>query len=105
MVLGYQCPDHGFHTECDVDASGQRICPTDDSDIAVTGITGSTRSGDENGHITGDTDWIIGIGYGTDSIIVRAFDVEGAFHAAMNRLDDPTITEIKPRNRAERHTL
>lgn len=104
MVLAYQCPDHGIHYECDVDASGQRICPTDESDIAVTGITGSTRSS-ENGHITGDTDWIIGVGYGTSAIIVRAFDVEGAFEAAMDQLDDPTITKIKPRDPKQRHTL
>lgn len=41
MVVGYECPDCGFQHECDVDESGERICPC--CKTAVTGITGDTR--------------------------------------------------------------
>lgn len=41
MVVGYECPDCGYQPECDVDESGERICPR--CEIAVIGITGDIR--------------------------------------------------------------
>lgn len=107
MVLAYQCPEHGLHDECDVDKSGERICP-EGASTAVTGIVGSTRKGhvDDEGteHISGDTEWDISLGYGSKGTTVTAFDVEGAFEATMEKFDDPHITEIKPKYITERRT-
>lgn len=101
MVVGYQCPEHGFHTECDVDESGERICP-EGAPTAVTGITGTARRHTPGTTIGGDIEWNVVLGYSGRHITVAAFDVEGAFETAMNRLDDPHITEIIPTDPQER---
>ena len=104
MVMGYQCPEHGLHQECDVDESGERICP-EGADTAVTGITGSTRQGPpgSRGSISGDIVWNVSLGYGTDTGQVRAFDFEDAFETALEKYsdedDEAHITSLEPRKR------
>jgi len=109
MVLGYDCPVHGFHWECDVDELGQRIC-VEGAETAVTGIVGSTRKSDEDGLTQGNIDWhvgTVGIGDGPDRFFVSAFDVEDAYETARSsgRYNDEKqrISELKPRDWDKRH--
>ena len=104
MVLAYHCPVHGIHNECDVDESGERICP-EGGDTAVTGITGSARTAPpgESG-FGGEVDWTVTLDWGGESVCVSAFDYEEAFEKALNATsrDDPAVTEIKPTHRQHR---
>lgn len=113
MVLAYQCPEHGYHFECDVSGShndskctaGQRVCP-DDVDVPVTGITGSHRQPDSDGMMAGDIRWQVGLDYsGSRQTLVRAFDVDGAIEATLDKLDDPLITDVRPAAREHRRRL
>lgn len=52
MVVGYSCTNCGYKYDCDVDSSGERICP--DCGDAVTGITGDITGVGDRFEVTYD---------------------------------------------------
>lgn len=100
MVLGYQCPEHGYERECGVDESGERTCP--ECGTAVTGISGRTRDTfrsppTDSDHASGDIKWRVSTGYGSDGFYVNAFGFEDAVEQAIDRADD-VVVEVEPDN-------
>lgn len=106
-VLAYDCPEHGWHNECDVNVAGERICP-DGADIAVTGITGRTRAPDYHEDGAAITDgaitWIVRIR--SSWYPVTAFDYTDALNRAIELgvydSDQDSIREIMPKDRERR---
>lgn len=106
MVLAYLCPEHGYHKECDVSESGERIC-IEGADTAVTGITGSTRKSPPGETIMGNIKWLVTGRYGSKGrVIVEAFDFDEAIERAIEQVDDDFhISEVKPYYREDRRRL
>lgn len=109
MVLAYLCPEHGYHTECDVSGEhndskctvGQRVCP-EDVDVPVTGITGRTRRMID-GSMDGSIEWRIKCGYSRDYVYVLAHDHHDAIETALDEYGpDTRITDVEPADRRYR---
>lgn len=85
-MMGYNCTENcGYKHECDVDESGERICP--ECGVAVTGITG---------HISNPNSTAYDVVYGTGgisdgSVRVNASSPEDAFNRAQPEVPDGKI--------------
>lgn len=106
MTIGYLCEEHGYVHECDVDESGERICPA--CGKWVRGLVGRTRDTYrsppiDSEHAEGDIHWDA-LEYGTRVARVSAFDVEEAAEAAIDKLGEPQgFDEIQPTKRQYRN--
>lgn len=100
MVMGYACPEHGVHTECDVAKDGERICP-EGAPTAVTGIVGENRrysTLNTAGYIT----WRVYADNGRKSVLVEEVDLTGALREAAELLPKGSIDRIHPENPGDR---
>lgn len=88
MVVGYDCTNCGYRHECDVNESGERICPN--CGDAVTGITGQARGNSDQWKVTYKTP-----SRTTRTVEVVARTIEDAYNAAQRAGDNvETITKL-----------